>query len=99
MIVTIPGKYYISVNQESKRCYAENEGYKYSHTKLVVAKGQGIYLKYMGASAQTDREMFVETLLDAGEYIIYSKCEWVDRKTRQQTISAYGKGKAVFQPL
>ena len=41
MKVTEASDYYISINQESKRMYADNGAYQYSNCKLLVAKVEG----------------------------------------------------------
>jgi len=47
MQVNKEGKYYISVNQQSKRHHAKEEHFTYSSVWLVIAKKEGNDFKYI----------------------------------------------------
>jgi len=90
--MTVPkdGKYYVTVNQHSKRHHAKAENFRYSPVWLVLAKQEGNTFKHIEGCFKDDREVFTEGHLTAGEYLIYTKVAWYDNTERQFVLSVYG---------
>jgi calpain-15 len=90
MIVRTEGKYYITINQESKRHHNSSENYRHSSVCLILAKPEGNSVKHIEGCFKADREVFTEGHLKPGEYLIYVKIPWFNKTTRDFVASSYG---------
>jgi len=90
--VKTPGHYYITINQESTRKHAEKENYRYSKVRVVFGKKVGDGYEYVEGITKADKEVWTDGPMDAGEYIVYAKIAWNERKTKEFSISSYGAG-------
>ena len=100
MKVTTPGDYYITVNQESKRKYPSESGYKYSIVQLVIGKqaNNGGY-EYYGSASKAWKEMWTKTTLTPGTYVVYVAIDWYQKNSRMFTLTSYGQNEVKFAPL
>lgn len=93
--VTQKGRYYITVNQQSTRKYAVAQNYEYPSVFLVVAQEvkPGEY-RYVSATADCYKEVWVDGELEPGNYIAYTKVLWAHNTQEEFTISTYGPADA-----
>ena len=98
LTITTAGKYYITVNQESKRRGAKNPVFKYSTVSIVISKilDSGEY-EYVTGSWLADREVWAKAFLTPGRYIVYAKVQWIKRSTEDFVISSYGPAKTILK--
>jgi len=96
--MTVPktGKYYITVNQHSKRHHDKAEDFQYSSVWLVIAKQEGNEIKFIQADFRADREVWTDDKLEAGEYLLYVKVAWYDKTQRDFVLSSYGPENVAF---
>jgi len=96
--MTIPktGKYYLTVNQHSKRHHEKAEDFQYSSVWLIIAKQEGNEIKFIQADFRADREVWTDDALEAGEYLLYVKVAWYDKTTRDFVLSSYGPENVAF---
>jgi len=94
------GKYYFTVNQESKRKHAQNSNYRYSSVNLVIAKiqGNGQY-QYATGNSRADKEVWAKAKLTPGEYLVYAKVKWLFQNQNDFTLSTYGPGMTNIQEV
>mmetsp|Transcript_32004 Transcript_32004/g.28993 ORF Transcript_32004/g.28993 Transcript_32004/m.28993 type:complete len:246 (+) Transcript_32004:1190-1927(+) len=94
------GHYYLTVNQDSKRKYLPRENYRYSDFCIVFGRdlGNGKY-EYVEGFQRADKEVWTEGELKAGEYTVYVKINWFNKKTRPFTFSVYGVADAEIQEM
>jgi calpain-15 len=87
------GHYYLTVNQESKRKHLPSEDYKYSEVAIVFGKKlSGGNYEYVEGFQRSDKEVWTDGELSPGEYIVYVKINWREKKTKEFTLSTYGLG-------
>jgi hypothetical protein len=96
MSVVKEGKYYISVNQHSKRHHDKVEDFQYSSVWLIVAKQEGNEIKFIQADFKADREVWTDEHLPVGEYLLYVKVAWFDKAPRDFVLSSYGPNDVSF---
>lgn len=97
MKVSAKGRYFISINQKSKRKYAKEvqKTFKYSTATLVIARQEsdGSY-KYIEGQQREDREVWSGesegATLDLGTYVVYAKVQWRNNSKDEFTLSSYG---------
>jgi calpain-15 len=90
------GKYYISVNQQSKRHHKSGEDFQYSSVWLILGKQVGDKYEHLQGLFRADREVFTESHLTAGEYVLYVKIAWYDKAPRDFVLSSYGPDDVTF---
>lgn len=91
------GKYFFTVNHESKRKFSQKiqDNWIYPTTTIVVGKvlGEDKY-QYIEGKQVADREVSTtggENLeLEAGQYIVYVKIQWIMQELRSFSLSVYG---------
>ncbi|EGR32646.1 hypothetical protein IMG5_075640 [Ichthyophthirius multifiliis] len=105
--VTQQGKYYILVNQKSKRFYSQEfqNNFQYAKLTLILAKREfdenGVQ-KITYIEGQQDNEMYVWTadfenqVLQQGEYLVYVKANWIYNNISDFVLSAYGVEQVKF---
>jgi len=99
MTVAKDGKYYLTVNQHSKRHHDKVEDFQYSSVWLIVAKQEGNEIKFIQADFKADREVWTDEHLTAGEYLVYVKVAWFDRAPRDFVLSSYGPKDVAFSQV
>jgi len=92
------GKYYITINQESRRKNAYNPDFEYSTASLVIGRvlGNGNY-EYVASTNGADKEVWSKCVLTPGEYIVYAKVKWVTTKNMDFVLSSYGPSRAEIE--
>jgi hypothetical protein len=64
--------------------------YEYSHCRMfILKKEENDKYSFVGANYDINRNMFVETSLRAGEYIVLTQFFWEQPLIRTATISIY----------
>jgi len=99
MTVKKNGHYYLTVNQESKRKHLPSENCAYSEISIVVGRKEGQGYQYVEGFQRSDKEVWTDGTLTAGEYIVYVKIDWRDHKRREFTLSSYGSGEVTFEQV
>jgi len=92
------GKYYFTVNQESKRKHSQNASYRYSTVNIVVAKilGDGKY-QYVTGNSRADKEVWAKGTYTPGEYLVYAKVKWIFQNKNDFVLSSFGPGMTDIQ--
>jgi len=92
------GKYYFTVNQESKRKHSQNANYRYSTVNLVIAKilDNGKY-QYVTGNSRADKEVWAKGIYTPGEYLVYAKVKWIFQNKNDFVLSTYGPGMTEIQ--
>lgn len=95
--IDTPGKYYLTVNQESKR-KAQNANFKYTTVFIVVGKVVGNQqYEYVTGNNRADREVWAKGFFNPGEYIVYAKLPWSNAKNNDFVLSSYGPAEAQIE--
>jgi len=84
------GRYYITVNQESKRKHAYNADWKYSivYFRIYRIVGQGEYQLITGRNG-ADKEVWTDVKCEVGNYIVFVQIDWLT-KNHDFVLSTYG---------
>jgi len=93
------GKYFLTVNQQSKRHHASADNFQYSSVWLVLGKQNGDKFEHVHGGFKADREVFTDGHLTAGEYLLYVKVAWYDKAPRDFVLSSYGPDDVIFTKI
>lgn len=74
MRVKTSGTYFLTILQPSKRI-VNRPDFQHSLSKIVVGKVEANGMKYKGSKQVVHRDNWIETKLEAGDYIVYAKVE------------------------
>ena len=100
MTVQTEGKYYITVNQQSKRKNRSNPNFKYSTVSLIVSRlTNNNKYEYVTGNNRADREVWGKGVFTPGEYLIYAKSAWTSETDGDFVISSYGPSNTTFEKV
>ena len=101
--VSAEGKYYFTVNQESKRKFATSVLDKYSSVSMVLARlnktTNQVEYQHIDGNQRADREVWIKAKLTPGEYLIYTKVTWNHCEANDLVLSSYGPSKVTFEQV
>lgn len=85
------GEYYISVHQENARHYKNTKNFQYSPIKMLLARKTGNDYELVQAKHEASSSVFVGELLEAGQYLLYVKINWLFWDQKDFVVSIYGE--------
>lgn len=96
--LAIPGIYYLSINQKSKRKFPKTQGYKYSEISFLTGRIDGTDITYVGGGMIADKENWIEVDLKSGKYVTMIKTCWTSF-VKDFSFSIYGPDKTSIKKV
>ena len=80
---------YVSVDQMETCCFSLDTGYQYSNARMILLKDSKDGLVYVEGKSGVQRNLWVGSQLEAGNYKLYVEMEWRSI-VKTYSVSAYG---------
>jgi len=96
MSVQKEGKYYITINQSPRRHHQNDPNFQYSGVSLGVGKVENGVVKHVEGVFKADREVWTDSMLKPGDYVVHVKVHWYDKKSHDFVLSGYGPEEVKF---
>ena len=98
MVLSSPGHIYLSVQQKNKKHFKNNNDYKYSYVRLVLAKiKDGKISSIIQANYDCTQMVFIEANLTKGKYFVLTEIEWAQNLYHQLNLTAYSNVDVKFK--